>query len=204
MADAPLRAVARVLLLAGRLRPTVGSPARERRSRQPSPARRSAAAQPQPPPLPRNGCPPRPQPTDRNVEAYVREYVTHNVKHLVRTCDPTYNTARVTSKGIKVHELAYPDGDPPPSHVIDSWLDLCERAFKGGNPGKDAITVHCVAGLGRAPVLVAIALIEDGVEPADAIEIIREKRASAFNRRQVAFLLEDYERRRGGSCCTVS
>lgn len=35
------------------------------------------------------------------------------------------------------------------------------------------IAVHCVAGLGRAPVLVAIALIESGMKYEDAVEMIR-------------------------------
>lgn len=38
-----------------------------------------------------------------------------------------------------------------------------------------ALAVHCVAGLGRAPVMVAIALIENGMEPLDAVSFIRSK-----------------------------
>lgn len=50
----------------------------------------------------------------------------------------------------------------------------------GGDPdepvvNRPCIAVHCVAGLGRAPVLVAIALIEAGMKFEDAVEMIRGK-----------------------------
>jgi protein tyrosine phosphatase type 4A len=56
------------------------------------------------------------------------------------------------------------------------------------NEPNTTIAVHCVAGLGRAPALVAIAMIEFGMEPLDAIEFIRRKRRGAFNKPQIAFL----------------
>jgi protein tyrosine phosphatase type 4A len=58
--------------------------------------------------------------------------------------------------------------------------------------------VHCVAGLGRAPALVAIALIELGMQPLDAVEYIRSKRRGAFNKPQINYL-DAYKPTRGKS-----
>ena len=60
---------------------------------------------------------------------------------------------------------------------------------------QQSIAVHCVAGLGRAPVLVAIALIENGVEAINAVELIWKHRRGAINLRQLKYL-EMYEPRR--------
>ena len=123
-----------------------------------------------------------------------------------------------------MHELEFPDGEPPPPRVIERWLDIVDATLSpdakvrakaaaripdarpkpvtvsfAANPlqpldpdapprsatGQPArVGVHCVAGLGRAPVLVAIALIEAGMDPLDCIGFIRKKRRGALNNRQ--------------------
>ncbi|WP_411025743.1 protein-tyrosine phosphatase family protein, partial [Salmonella sp. s55004] len=50
------------------------------------------------------------------------------------------------------------------------------------------VAVHCMAGLGRAPLLVALALMEAGVPYTDAVADIREKRRGAINTKQLLFL----------------
>lgn len=55
-----------------------------------------------------------------------------------------------------------------------------------------------MAGLGRAPVLVAIAMIEQGMEPLDAVQAIRAKRRGAINARQLHYLEHTYKRRGAG------
>jgi hypothetical protein len=68
-----------------------------------------------------------------------------------------------------------------------------------------SIAVHCVAGLGRAPILVAIALIEAGMEPHEAVKAVRARRPSALNKRQLLYLTESYQRRRRlGGCCVLA
>lgn len=56
--------------------------------------------------------------------------------------------------------------------IVDEWLGLLRRRHRE-DPGC-TVAVHCVAGLGRAPVLVAIALIELGQRYEDAVELIRQ------------------------------
>lgn len=145
-------------------------------------------------------------PTEANLEAYLREYKSLNVTDLVRCCECRYSTDRLIKSGIKVHDMPWPDGDPPPSSsVIASWLKLCDATFAGGNGAKKTIAVHCVAGLGRAPILVAIALVEGGLAPLDAVSAIRAKRRGAINAKQLTWLEHSYKTRAAaGGCCTVS
>jgi len=125
-------------------------------------------------------------PTDANLELYLREFKRHNVKNLVRACDPSYGTDKLLQEGIRVHELPFPDGGFPTNDVVNSWVALCKSVYK--DEGEASIGVHCVAGLGRAPVLVALALIELGLNYDEAITLIREKRKGAINTKQLKYL----------------
>jgi len=125
-------------------------------------------------------------PTDANVNDYIAEFKQHSVTNLVRACDPSYSTEKLEKEGIKVHEMPFPDGGFPDEKVVDSWVNLCKSVYK--HDKESAIGVHCVAGLGRAPVLVAIALIELGLKYEEAITVIREKRRGAINAKQLKYL----------------
>lgn len=142
-------------------------------------------------------------PSENNLAAYVKSMQRYGVVALVRVCEPTYDKAKVEGVGIDVHDWLFPDGEGPPPDIILRWLQLCRDTFyAGGDAGvggeteaaQACIAVHCVAGLGRAPVLVAICLIEHGVSPLDAVQFIRERRRGAINSRQLKFL-ESYRAR---------
>ncbi|KAJ3041962.1 Protein tyrosine phosphatase type IVA 1 [Rhizophlyctis rosea] len=140
-------------------------------------------------------------PSDRNIDLYVKEMKNAGVTDVVRVCEPTYDKSVLEKEGILVHDWAFPDGDPPPSNVVNNWLHLVESRF-GGDKREQAIGVHCVAGLGRAPVLVAMALVEKGMQPLDSVIYVRNVRRGAINARQLKWI-EGYKRSAKDKACSI-
>jgi protein tyrosine phosphatase type 4A len=140
-------------------------------------------------------------PKESNLHLYLRECKKYNVVHIVRISEPSYSKDEVESAGIALHEMNYPDGSSPPSDIIERWVHLVCDTFDARRDDSPCIAIHCVAGLGRAPVLVAIALIEYGMDAAQAVTMIREKRRGAINQVQLNYL-EGYRRirKKGGPC----
>ncbi|KAI8615237.1 protein-tyrosine phosphatase-like protein, partial [Chytriomyces sp. MP71] len=139
-------------------------------------------------------------PSDSNVAEYGAALTGLNVTVVVRSCTSTYHADKL---GIKVIDLCFEDGCKAPDAIAKEFVALCVDTFgrdaftKGASAGPavssvsiPAIGVHCVAGLGRAPLLVAIALIEAGMDPADAVALIRTKRRGALNAQQLNSVLE--------------
>jgi protein tyrosine phosphatase type 4A len=164
-------------------------------------------------------------PRQGNLHVYMKEMRKHHVHHVVRVCEPTYQAGELENAGISLHEMGYQDGSSPAKELIDKWLQLVEKTFyqKQLNPATAAATessasvsageciaVHCVAGLGRAPVMVAVALIEfANMDPVEAVSFIRERRRGAINEKQLIYLegyKKQYRRSGGGAetgCCVI-
>jgi protein tyrosine phosphatase type 4A len=146
-------------------------------------------------------------PSNSNIHAYIKAYKRHNVTHVVRACSPTYNREAVERHNIQLHELNFDDGKVPPQIVVKAWLELVNKVFPKNTTSttpNQCIAVHCVAGLGRAPVLVAIALIElDGMNQLDAVEFIRGKRRGAFNERQITYLEKYKPKSKTKNACVI-
>jgi len=149
------------------------------------------------------------QPQDVTMENYIKLLMEHKVSHLVCATDQAYKTEDLAKSGsfisalrawlnclcsgVAVSELSFPDGSAPTQEIIEKWLSLVNKEFMG-DPDT-CVGVHCVTGLGRAPVLVATALIELGMKYEDAVELIRKKRRGAINTKQLEFLAK-YKRRK--------
>lgn len=108
------------------------------------------------------------------------------MKDLVRVAEASYKIEPLKASGINVIDLPFDDGSPPPPEVVEAWFEILRNRFK--HDKDSCVSVHCVAGLGRAPVLVALALIELGMKWDEAVELIRAARRGAINAKQLAFL----------------
>ncbi|KAI1730548.1 protein tyrosine phosphatase type IVA 3 [Ditylenchus destructor] len=145
------------------------------------------------------------RPTEYGLEHFIKVLQRYGVKTVVRVCSPTYACDQMKKCGIEVVDWEFADGSPPPDELIDKWLTLVENYFGNSalSPGKDlgdgavkipannlpsCLAVHCVAGLGRSPVMVGIALLEAGMPVNDVIFLIRTHRRGALNEKQLEFL----------------
>ncbi|KAF9121752.1 Protein tyrosine phosphatase type IVA 1 [Mortierella sp. GBA39] len=156
-------------------------------------------------------------PTDSTLPFYLAELKKHKVTDVVRCCEPTYRTESLLAEHILVHDWPFRDGAVPPASIIKNWLQLVDTRIvrrlhnhhhhqqqqRSGSPTiseeeddsliPPTIAVHCVAGLGRAPILVAIALIELGMANLDTVEFIRRRRRGCFNSNQITYI-DGYKR----------
>lgn len=137
-------------------------------------------------------------PNDSNLRNYIDIWKQHNVSHVVRVCDPTYAKLLVEDEGIQVTDFAFSDGENPSPKIISQWLRLVSTY-----QSQTTIAIHCVAGLGRAPLLVCIALMElHQLDPLEAIRLVRTKRPGSLNVNQLKYLRE-YNHVRKNNCCIV-
>eukprot|EP00211_Chloroparvula_japonica_P011525 CAMPEP_0119123332 /NCGR_PEP_ID=MMETSP1310-20130426/3310_1 /TAXON_ID=464262 /ORGANISM="Genus nov. species nov., Strain RCC2339" /LENGTH=104 /DNA_ID=CAMNT_0007113123 /DNA_START=466 /DNA_END=780 /DNA_ORIENTATION=+ len=103
----------------------------------------------------------------------------------------------MTEAGIQVHDLEYADGTNPSKDHLAKWRQLVKEARKNST----SIAVHCIAGLGRAPVMVCTTLIDSGMEPLEAVKFVRERRKGAINAGQLKYL-RNYKKP-GADGCSV-
>ncbi|KAJ3033920.1 Protein tyrosine phosphatase type IVA 3 [Rhizophlyctis rosea] len=128
-----------------------------------------------------------PRPDGSIPTSYAPILKEHNITYVLRLCDASqYDSQELASEGIEVIDWPFEDGSAPPDTIILSF-----RSFLASLPPSSTIAIHCVSGIGRAPVLATVGLIDSGIDPMEAVEIVRKHRRGALNKKQLAWLLDE-------------
>ena len=121
-------------------------------------------------------------------EDYVAYFQRHNVQGVVRLNKKLYEARRFEDRGVRVHELYFPDGSCPPQTILRRFMDIAEQ-----EPG--ALAVHCKAGLGRTGVLISCYNMKHyGFTAREALAYIRICRPGSVIGPQQHFLCEMEQR----------
>ncbi|KAF7730246.1 Protein tyrosine phosphatase type IVA 1 [Apophysomyces ossiformis] len=131
------------------------------------------------------------EPNDRTLKKYIDTLAKENVTILVRF--RSWNQLNDHSAGelekqtgIQVIDHPMIESDSVPNReAIRRWLELTETARRS----KATIGVHSMAGICRAPLLIALSLIETGMRPIDAISYVREHRRGVLTKSELRFLM---------------
>lgn len=83
-------------------------------------------------------------PVESNIKNYLQEYKKYNVTHLVRVCACGYPTEVFEKNNVKMVDLPFNDGTPPPSSVIANWLNLIDSVFPVDKKSEECIAIQYV------------------------------------------------------------
>lgn len=134
-----------------------------------------------------------PAPTNKNAFEYAQKLDEVGVKHIVHLAELEYDKQIFERNGITFYELSFADGGTPSSEQLLIWYKLLDNFF---NTEKNIVVgIHCKASVGRAPLMIAIALIYlYGLDDVDSVIIVRDKVKYALNINQLNFLAKNYNK----------
>ncbi len=87
--------------------------------------------------------------------------------------------ALVGEAGLAHHALDVPDMGVPNVKALGAAIDMARTTLARG----DRILVHCGAGYGRTGTFLACLLVADGMEPDEAMRLVRTKRPGSIETR---------------------
>lgn len=125
-------------------------------------------------------------PDPNSIECYKDLLFKNGVTTVVRLCEKKYDDSILNKHGITVIDIPIADGSVPNDEIVSNWIRIIMAEME---KNKSGIAVHCMSGLGRAPLFVCVGLITFGnVDPIGAVEMVREKIPRALNSKQVDYV----------------
>lgn len=120
-----------------------------------------------------------------NIDDYVSILTKNSINLVINLTDNNYDLSRENKlKNANIDYLHFPliDGHILSDDKIKNLLNFLNRY--------NSIAIHCVAGLGRAPLVLGVCLILlYNYKPLDVIEKIRNKESKALNTIQINYLM---------------
>jgi len=122
-------------------------------------------------------------PTNSNIGKFISYITLNDITNMVCACKEIEYNQTIINSVCTVTNLPFDDGSCPDDIQIRDYLNIIN------NSRNKKFIIHCKAGLGRAPLLAAIAVIIcEKKDPYDTIESIRKIIKNCFNNKQIIFL----------------
>jgi protein tyrosine phosphatase type 4A len=120
-----------------------------------------------------------------NIDNYINILNKNSINLVINLTDINYDLSKENKlKNVNIDYLHFPliDGHCLSDDKIKNLLNFLNRY--------NSIAFHCVAGLGRAPLVLGVCLILlYNYKPLDVIEKIRKKESKALNTIQINYLM---------------
>jgi protein tyrosine phosphatase type 4A len=137
------------------------------------------------------------KPNDLNE--YISIITKNSINLVINLTDDNTNLIENKLKNVNIDYLHFPlvDGHGLSDDKIQNLLNFLNRY--------NSIAFHCVAGLGRAPLILGICLILlYNYKPIAVMEKIREKQPKALNTIQINFLMNFKRKKFVDNNCIIS
>lgn len=136
-----------------------------------------------------------PSPNPSSIYDYKDFLLSNGVTTIVKLCrEKMYEEL----KDINILDIPIEDGSVPDIQEMKQWIDIIKKEKNNVN----GIAVHCISGLGRAPLFVCVGLIKvEKMGALDAISLVRSKIPYALNSKQLKFIFE--LEKTNNSCCIM-
>ena len=116
-------------------------------------------------------------PSILDMQKYIYTLTKYNTKYLVKLCyntecseylpDNNYFERICKNNGIVFIHMPKKDGEVPNKEQFQTWKEICDKTFIGNKSKNvcdfETVGVFCMSGLGRAPTITALYLIDKNV-----------------------------------------
>lgn len=129
-------------------------------------------------------------PKDEEYLFYLRK--EEGIRSAVNLSEHPWPDGWMRSTGIECFHFPIIDMSVPSEDQVRKILEII-------NDQKDPLMIHCAAGIGRTGTLIALYLVDRGMECRSAIELVRQKRNGSIQTTAQEGIIHDWAKMKGDS-----